>query len=102
MNDVPVTRASHHINILNYIDSVLYKNELWVVMERVDGCSLTDVVRANHMSKGQIATVSKEIVQGLQHLHKHGVIYCDIKGGNLLLCLTSQIEHGMNRNLFLL
>jgi p21-activated kinase 1 len=100
MNDVLMLRASQHTNIVNYIDSFLYKNELWVVMERVDGCSLTDVVRENPLSEGQIAAVSKEIVQGLQHLHKHGVIHCDVKDDNVLLGLTSQIKLSMNRNLY--
>ena len=50
MNDVLMIRASRHTNIVNYIDSFLYKNELWVVMERVDGCLLTDVIRENPLS----------------------------------------------------
>lgn len=101
MNDVLMIRASHHTNIVNFLDSFLYKNELWVVMERVDGCSLTDAIRETPMSEGQIAAVSKEIVQGLQHLHKHGVIHCDIKGDNVLLGLTSQIKLSMTHKFIL-
>lgn len=100
MNDVLMIRASRHTNIVNYIDSFLYKNELWVVMERVDGCLLTDVIRENPLSEGQIAAVSKEIVRGLQHLHKHGVIHRDITGDNVSLCPTSQVKLSMTHNLF--
>jgi p21-activated kinase 1 len=92
INEILVMRASRHTNIVNYIDSFLYKNELWVVMEYMEGGSLTDVVTANLMTEGQIAAVSRETAQGLQHLHKHGVIHRDIKSDNVLLSLTGDIK----------
>ncbi|KAH9004573.1 Pkinase-domain-containing protein [Lactarius hatsudake] len=92
INEILVMRASRHANIVNYIDSFLYKNELWVVMEYMEGGSLTDVVTANLMTEGQIAAVSRETAQGLQHLHKHGVIHRDIKSDNVLLSLTGDIK----------
>ncbi|KAI0306021.1 kinase-like domain-containing protein [Multifurca ochricompacta] len=92
INEILVMRASRHANIVNYIDSFLYKNELWVVMEFMEGGSLTDVVTANLMTEGQIAAVSRETAQGLQHLHKHGVIHRDIKSDNVLLSLTGDIK----------
>lgn len=92
INEILVMRASRHSNIVNYIDSFLYKNELWVVMEYMEGGSLTDVVTANLMTEGQIAAVSRETAQGLQHLHKHGVIHRDIKSDNVLLSLTGDIK----------
>ncbi|KAI0063979.1 Pkinase-domain-containing protein [Artomyces pyxidatus] len=92
INEILVMRASRHPNIVNYIDSFLHKNELWVVMEYMEGGSLTDVVTANLMTEGQIAAVSRETTQGLQHLHKHGVIHRDIKSDNVLLSLTGDIK----------
>jgi len=92
INEILVMRASRHANIVNYIDSFLYKNELWVVMEYMEGGSLTDVVTANLMTEGQIAAVSRETTQGLQHLHRHGVIHRDIKSDNVLLSLTGDIK----------
>jgi len=85
-------RASRHQNIVNYIDSFLYKNELWVVMEYMEGGSLTDVMTADLMTEGQIAAVSRETAQGLQHLHKHGVIHRNVKSGNVLLSLSGDIK----------
>ncbi|KAA1469009.1 Pkinase-domain-containing protein [Dentipellis sp. KUC8613] len=92
INEILVMRASRHPNIVNYIDSFLHKNELWVVMEYMEGGSLTDVVTANLMTEGQIAAVSRETTQGLQHLHKHGVIHRDIKSDNVLLSMTGDIK----------
>jgi len=92
INEILVMKASRHPNIVNYIDSFLHKNELWVVMEYMEGGSLTDVVTANLMSEGQIAAVSKETCQGLEHLHRHGVIHRDIKSDNVLLSLHGDIK----------
>ncbi|KAF9519013.1 hypothetical protein BS47DRAFT_1370870 [Hydnum rufescens UP504] len=85
INEILVMRASRHPNIVNYIDSFLYRNDLWVGV-------YTDVVTANLMTEGQIAAVSRETAQGLEHLHRHGVIHRDIKSDNVLLSLTGDIK----------
>lgn len=102
INEILVMRASRHPNIVNYIDSFLYKNELWVVMEYMEGGSLTDVVTANLMSEGQIAAVSRETCQGLDHLHRHGVIHRDIKSDNVLLSLNGDIKLSTSHPFFII
>jgi p21-activated kinase 1 len=99
INEILLMQASRHANIVNYInDSFLYKNELWVMIEYMEGGSLTDVVAANLMTKGQIvfalvfAAVSRETAHGLQHLHMHGIIHCDIRSENVLLSVTGDIK----------
>lgn len=92
INEILVMRSSRHPNIVNYIDSFLHNNDLWVVMEYMEGGSLTDVVTANLMTEGQIAAVSRETAQGLEHLHRHGVIHRDIKSDNVLLSMVGDIK----------
>ena len=92
LNEILVMRASRHQNIVSFIDSFLYKNEHWIVTEYMEGGTLTDVVIAYLMTEGQIAAVSREIVQGLQYLHNHGVIHRDIRSDNVLLSLSGEIK----------
>ena len=92
INEILVMRALRHPNVVKYIDSFLYMNEFWVVMEYMEGGSLTDVVLENLLTEGQIAAVSRETVQGLQYLHKHGVIHRDITTDNVLLSFTGDVK----------
>ncbi|KAH6663594.1 serine/threonine-protein kinase MST20 [Plectosphaerella plurivora] len=92
INEILVMKESSHPNIVNFIDSFLTGGELWVVMEFMEGGSLTDVVTFNMMTEGQIASVCRETLKGLQHLHSKGVIHRDIKSDNILLSLEGNIK----------
>ncbi|KAL9548662.1 hypothetical protein MBANPS3_005582 [Mucor bainieri] len=92
INEILVMKKSQNPNIVNYLDSYLWKGDLWVVMEYMEGGSLTDVVTCNMMMEGQIAAVCKEVLQGLHHLHTNGVIHRDIKSDNILLSLQGDIK----------
>ena len=61
INEIIVMRESKHKNIVNFMDSYLIRGDLWVIMEYMEGGSLTDVVTFNMMSEGQIAAVCREV-----------------------------------------
>nr|KAJ3411237.1 signal transducing kinase of the PAK [Polyrhizophydium stewartii] len=88
INEILVMKVAQHKNIVNFIDSFLYKGDLWVVMEYMEGGSLTDSVLTNYMTEEQIATV----LEGLSHLHSRGVIHRDIKSDNILMGVDGQIK----------
>ncbi|KAI8994630.1 kinase-like domain-containing protein [Pilobolus umbonatus] len=92
INEILVMREAQHKNIVNFIDSFLVMNELWVAMEYMEGGSLTDVVTTTMMTEVQIATVCRETLEGIQHLHKLGIIHRDIKSDNVLLELNGHVK----------
>ncbi|KAK5163946.1 signal transducing kinase of the PAK [Saxophila tyrrhenica] len=92
INEILVMKDSTNKNVVNFMDSFLVKGDLWVVMEYMEGGSLTDVVTFNMMSEGQIAAVCRETLNGLQFLHSRGVIHRDIKSDNILLSMEGAIK----------
>lgn len=62
-------RDYHHPNIVETYSSFLVNDELWVVMEYLEGGALTDIVTHSRMDEEQIATVCKQCLKALAYLH---------------------------------
>ncbi|OXA59113.1 serine/threonine-protein kinase PAK 5 isoform X2 [Folsomia candida] len=91
-NEVVIMRDYHHPNIVEMYDSFLVEDELWVVMEYLEGGALTDIVTHARMDEEQIATVCKQCLKALAYLHSQGVIHRDIKSDSILLAADGRVK----------
>lgn len=92
INEIIVMRENQQANIVNYVDSLLVGEELWVVMEYLAGGSLTEVVTETILNERQIAAVCKECLRALEFLHSRSVIHRDIKSDNILLGMDGSVK----------
>eukprot|EP00066_Takifugu_rubripes_P017752 XP_011607018.1 PREDICTED: serine/threonine-protein kinase PAK 4 [Takifugu rubripes] len=91
-NEVVIMRDYHHENVVEMYNSYLVGDELWVVMEFLEGGALTDIVTHTRMNEEQIATVCLSVLKALSVLHKQGVIHRDIKSDSILLTHDGRVK----------
>ncbi|XP_023801447.1 serine/threonine-protein kinase PAK 3-like [Cyanistes caeruleus] len=92
VNEIMIMKSYRSPSVVNYLDSYLVHEELWLVMEYMDGGTLTDVISKTYMSEGEIAAVSRECLQGLDFLHSNHVIHRDVKSCNILLRTDGSVK----------
>ncbi|XP_066058408.1 serine/threonine-protein kinase PAK 3-like [Chamaea fasciata] len=72
--------------------SYLVDEDLWLVMEYVDGGTLTSVLTRVFIEERMIAAISKECLKPLDFLHSRNVIHRDIKSDNILLGMDGCVK----------
>ncbi|KAJ8359146.1 hypothetical protein SKAU_G00156710 [Synaphobranchus kaupii] len=91
-NEVVIMRDYRHKNVVEMYKSALVDEELWVIMEYLQGGALTDIVSETRLNEEQIATVCEAVLQALAFLHTQGVIHRDIKSDSILFSLDGGIK----------
>lgn len=61
VNEIIVLKSSRHPNITNYLDSYISRGDLWVIMELMEGGTLTDIIDHNKLLDSHIATICQEV-----------------------------------------
>ncbi|KYQ91365.1 p21-activated protein kinase [Tieghemostelium lacteum] len=95
VNEIGMMKNSIHDNIVQYIDSYIVADELWVAMELMRGGCLTEVLdqfSSIQLTEPQIAFVCGEVVKGLDYIHKLNRIHRDIKSDNILIGASGEIK----------
>uniref|UniRef100_A0A671TW61 non-specific serine/threonine protein kinase n=1 Tax=Sparus aurata TaxID=8175 RepID=A0A671TW61_SPAAU len=91
-NEVVIMRDYRHLNVVEMYRSALVEEELWVIMEYLQGGALTHIVSETRLNEEQTATVCEGVLQALSYLHSQGVIHRDIKSDSILLTLDGRIK----------
>src|SRR5262249_36302917 len=69
-----------------------YADPPYLTMEYVPGCSLRDLIAAKSLRIPDAVAIMKQVLAGLGHAHKNGVVHRDIKPENILIHERSKTE----------
>ncbi|CAG8559245.1 10881_t:CDS:2 [Paraglomus brasilianum] len=78
--------------ITRYYGSFVKGFKLWIVMEYLSGGSCLDLLKPGTFDEQQIAIVCRELLLGLDYLHRGGKIHRDIKAANILLSAEGKVK----------
>ncbi|XP_053858847.1 serine/threonine-protein kinase PAK 3-like [Vidua macroura] len=92
VNELMLMKPNMNSNLVNYLDSYLVDGQRWLVMEYMDGGTLSDVISKTHLSEDEMAAISRECLQGLDFLHSNLVIHRDVKSSNILLRTDGSVK----------
>ena len=89
-------RAAAKVNdphVVTVYDFGVYDGQLFLVMELVDGRSLSvELATVGVMEPALAASIIAQAAAGLQAAHNHGVIHRDLKPANLLVAMDGTVK----------
>jgi dienelactone hydrolase len=86
LQEIQVIAGLQHPHLLTLIDSGELDGLPYYVMPYVDGQSLRELIASQgQLGVEQAVAIAREIADGLEYAHRHGVIHRDVKPSNILM-----------------
>jgi serine/threonine-protein kinase len=75
-----------HPNIVTVYDVLEHDNVAYIVMEYVQGLSLDDLLRTQHLPEArELLVILRQVAEALDYAHRRGIVHRDIKPANIIL-----------------
>jgi serine/threonine-protein kinase len=81
-----------HANIVSIYDWGQGEHTYFIVMEYVDGQTLSALIRRGPLDMRRAAAIGADIANALDFAHRRGVIHRDVKPGNVLMDSHGQVK----------
>jgi serine/threonine protein kinase len=78
--------------IPRYFDSYVVGDELWLVMEYIQGESLFNTISWLALTKQEIATIFYHVLKAVEYMHARGVMHNDITFNNVMLAKNNEVK----------
>lgn len=90
-NEAKIMASLDHPNIVKVLDYTEASSVLAIVMEYLEGVTLSDYVKKNGpMPTAEASKLMCTILEAFEFAHKHGVVHRDVKPSNIHLSNTMQ------------
>lgn len=85
-NEINLLRNLRHPNIVRYIGTELTTTSLSIFLEYVPGGSLKALIdKFGQLEEAVVKSYTRQLLLGLEYLHRNGIAHRDIKGANCLV-----------------
>ncbi|RYG62411.1 hypothetical protein EON64_17895, partial [archaeon] len=85
-NEISLLRTLRHVNIVRYIGTELSASALSIFLEYVPGGSLKALIdKFGALEEGVGRSYTRQLLLGLEYLHRNGIAHRDAKGANCLV-----------------
>lgn len=85
MREALATSSLSHPNIVKVFDVATQGGDVFLILEWIDGESLSQLLRMGTMDLHDVLELVRQIVGALRHAHQRGIIHRDIKPSNILI-----------------
>lgn len=91
-HEASILSFCHHPNIVKYFTCHEIKEELWVVMELMEGGTFEDAAKAWHFSESNIAYIARELLKGIAYMHQNQLAHRDLKSANIMMSVRGEVK----------
>ncbi len=93
LNEARILASLHHPNIATFHDFLDCAGRPCIVMEYVDGQTLSDRLRAaGPLALAEAVVTFQAVVEAVAYIHSHGVIHRDLKSSNVRINAAGQVK----------
>jgi len=92
VDEILALRDLRHQNIVQYICSFRLKDEMWIVMEFLEGGTLEQALNNAQFSEVQVAYIVKEILSALVFMHSRKWAHRDLKSSNIMMSVNGYVK----------
>ncbi|MGA9292633.1 MAG: protein kinase, partial [Ignavibacteriaceae bacterium] len=90
--EAQASAALNHPNIATIYSIEVFGDEIFIVMEYIDGIELKDKIKSGHISTGEVINIAIQIAQGLEAAHEKEIVHRDIKSQNIIITSDGKVK----------
>ena len=89
-----------HENVASVYDFIEIRRHYYLIMERVEGTSLSDLCQKGPMEEKEVLAIMKGLLEGIRFTHNKNILHLDLKPSNVILNSFGEpviIDFGVSR-----
>jgi serine/threonine protein kinase len=85
VREIRLQASLSHPNIASLHNALRFENQLLMVMEFVDGRTLSELIRSGQLDQVKVLQITIQVLSALDYAHARGVIHRDVKPSNVMI-----------------